>query len=259
MRTFIPTPSISYIGVGPLKIHFYALCIVVAIFVAIYIGRKRFPENMDLISDIAIYAVPAGIVGARLYHVITTPEKYFNSHFLDAFKIWQGGLGIWGAISGGAIVSYIYLKKLGISSQFFKIADALAPGILIAQAIGRIGNWFNGELFGRPSRLPWAVEIPEGNRPIQYVNEITFHPTFLYEAIWSLMIALLLLRLKERKPGQIFWLYVAGYSIGRALIEFLRIDYSHIIFGLRLNIWIALLCSILGVGQYWKISKQEVK
>ena len=259
MRTFIPTPNVTYVSVGPLKIHFYALCILVGISLAIFIGRKRLSDDKDLISDIAIYAIPAGIIGARFYHVITTPEEYFNSHFLDALKIWQGGLGIWGAISFGAIASYLYLKKAGISSKFLKIADALAPGLLIAQAIGRLGNWFNGELFGRPSRMPWAVEIPEGNRPLKYINEMTFHPTFLYEAVWSLMIALFLMRLRTRKPGQIFWLYVAGYSIGRALVEVLRIDYSHILFGLRLNLWIAIFCTILGVWQYWKIAKQRVE
>ncbi|MEN9736065.1 MAG: hypothetical protein RL129_775, partial [Actinomycetota bacterium] len=181
MRGFIPTPSVSSLNVGPLTIHFYAVCILIGILVAIFIGRSRLPDNADLINEMAVYVIPAGVIGARIYHVITTPEKYFNSHFADAFKIWEGGLGIWGAIAGGASVGFIYLRRKGMQSEFLVIADALAPGIIFAQAIGRFGNWFNGELFGKPSTLPWALEIPLENRPIAFSSFETFHPTFLYE------------------------------------------------------------------------------
>ena len=257
MKEFIPTPSVSQFNFGPLTIHFYAVCIILGIVVAITIGKRRSPENSELISEIAAYMIPSGIVGARIYHVITTPEKYFNRNFLDAFKIWEGGLGIWGAIVGGAVGGFVALKKYGKSDQFLILADALAPGLLFAQAIGRLGNWFNGELFGRPTTFPWALNIPIEKRPVGFENFATFHPTFLYEALWSIFIAVILLRLTKKK-GQIFWLYVALYSLGRAVIESLRTDYSHLLFGIRLNVWTSLICISVGAWQYLKIEKQQV-
>jgi prolipoprotein diacylglyceryl transferase len=258
MRAFIPTPSVSYLSAGPFKIHFYALCIILGISAAILVGKRRLPTQNDLINDLAVYAIPSGIIGARIYHVLTTPEKYFNSHFLDAFKVWEGGLGIWGAISGGAFASYLVLRKRGLTEEFFPIADALAPGLLIAQAIGRLGNWFNGELFGRPTKMPWGLEIPISLRPLQYVQESTFHPTFLYEALWSLLLAVLLLNMKQRKVGAVFWLYVSGYSFGRIWVESLRSDYAHLILGVRLNVWVAIFFTGFGVWQYLRIIRKPV-
>lgn len=257
MKEFIPTPSVSQLSFGPLTIHFYAICIIVGIFVAIYLGKRRSPENSELINEIAAYVIPSGIIGARFYHVITTPEKYFNRNFLDAFKIWEGGLGIWGAVFGGAIGGLFALKRFGKSHQFLILADALAPGILLAQAIGRFGNWFNGELFGRPTSLPWGLNIPLEKRPVGFETFATFHPTFLYEALWSIAIAFYLLRLKK-KNGQIFWLYVLLYSLGRAGIELLRTDYSHLILGVRLNVWTSLICISVGAWQYLKIERQPL-
>jgi prolipoprotein diacylglyceryl transferase len=259
MRAFIPTPSVSYLSVGPFKIHFYALCIILGVIAAITIGKRRAPQDSELINELAVYVIPSGIIGARIYHVITTPEKYFNSHFSDAFKIWEGGLGIWGAIAGGALASYLVLHSRGQRDRFYILADALAPGLLIAQAIGRFGNWFNGELFGRPTKLPWGLEIPQNLRPIQFLQENTFHPTFAYEAIWSLFIAIILLRIRSERSGEIFWLYVAGYSIGRIGIELIRTDYAHLILGIRLNVWVAVLSFSLGVWQYRKIKREPIR
>jgi prolipoprotein diacylglyceryl transferase len=193
----------------------------------------------------------------RAFTTLLQHRKYFNRNFLDAVKIWEGGLGIWGAILGGAIGAYFALIKFGKRGEFLVLADALAPGLLLAQALGRFGNWFNGELFGRPTSLPWGLEIPIDKRPLGFENFATFHPTLLYEALWSIFIAFILLRLK-RKKGQTFWLYVMLYSLGRAGIELLRTDYSHFIFGLRLNVWISLLCISLGAWQYLKIQRQQV-
>lgn len=258
MRAFIPTPTVSYLSAGPLKIHFYALFIIVGIVLAIFVGKHRLPGKDDLFNDLALFVIPSGIIGARIYHVITTPKKYFNSHFPDVLKIWEGGLGIWGAIAGGAIATYFVLRSKGLTTLFFPIADALAPGLLIAQAIGRLGNWFNGELFGRPTTLPWGLEIPESLRPLQYMQYRTFHPTFLYEALWSILIATLLLRRRNGKPGEIFWLYVAGYSLGRVFIESLRTDFAHLIIGVRLNVWVAGLMTLLGAWQFLKLMRQKV-
>jgi prolipoprotein diacylglyceryl transferase len=258
MRSYIPTPSVSALTVGPVTIHFYALCIIIGIIVAISVLRFRAPDEVDLITEVATFAIPGGIIGARLYHVITTPEKYFNSNYLDAFKVWQGGLGIWGAISGGALAAYWALRKNNATSKFLKIADALAPGLLFAQAIGRFGNWFNGELFGGPTKLPWALEIPVPNRPENLASYSTFHPTFLYEALWCTLIAIFLMRYQNFKEGQVFWVYVALYSIGRMFIEMLRTDYSNLIFGIRLNVFVAGICLILAAWQFLKIKSKKI-
>ncbi len=258
MRKFIPTPGISQIGVGPFTIHFYALCIVAGIALAIYMGDRRYRRaggGSNIVADVAIVAVPAGIVGGRLYHLVTSPDAYFGSHGhpLDAFKIWQGGLGIWGAISLGTLAAFWQHERLrrtghpGVLS-FAAFADALAPGVLLAQALGRFGNWFNGELFGRPTTLPWGLEIPLASRPAGYESFQTFQPTFLYEALWCIFIALLLISLESKfKPGQGFLFYIFGYCVGRFFIEMLRIDNAHTIAGLRVNVWVSLVVA-LGSG-----------
>ncbi|CAB4341172.1 unannotated protein [freshwater metagenome] len=238
--------------IGPLTLHFYAICILLGIAVAIWIGRKRYEKmggNPDDVSDAAAWAVPAGIIGGRIYHVITSPQKYFGADGVptDAFKIWEGGLGIWGAISLGAFAVFIYYKKHMTSLPFTHFLDALAPGVAIAQAIGRIGNWFNVELFGKPTTLPWGLEIPKFDRPYGYKDFATFHPTFLYELIWCVVIAYVLMKTPKfiakfiSRPGDLFALYVLGYTIGRIWIEALRIDQANIILGVRLNIWVSLL------------------
>jgi len=245
----IPTPTLSAFEIGPFTIHFYALSIIVGVAAAIWLGNKRFvsqfPQSSGVVADVSVFAIPAGVVGGRLYHVITTPEKYFGSqgHPIDIFKIWNGGLGIWGAISLGALVAYFSYTRMRTSRDlpsFLYFADALAPGVLIAQAIGRWGNWFNGELFGRPLDAPWGLAIPAMYRPVGYENFETFHPTFLYESIWCLLVTLMLIILRNRlAPGAIFTLYIALYSLGRFFIEGLRIDSSHLLGGHRLNEYLA--------------------
>jgi prolipoprotein diacylglyceryl transferase len=257
MLSAIPTPGNSVIGIGPLTIHYYALCIILGVAAAIWLGNKRYrafasnsEQSIGLVADVAIYAVPAGIIGGRIYHVITSPAQYFgeNGKPLDALKIYEGGLGIWGAISLGAVVAWVAYRKRSKNLElpsFRLFLDALAPGILIAQAIGRIGNWFNGELFGRPFSGPWALEIPLSKRPIGYLEFETFHPTFLYEAIWCLLVAALLICLTPKlKAGQGFAIYVALYCVGRFAIESLRIDDANEILGLRVNLWTALIVGL---------------
>lgn len=245
----IPSPSQSLLEIGPLTIHFYALCIILGVVAAVLIANRRYVARggaAGVVGDVAIFAVPAGVVGGRIYHVITSNEQYFGpgKDPITALYIWRGGLGIWGAISLGALGAFLAYRRHAKRGEvsFATFADALAPGLLIAQAIGRFGNWFNKELFGRPLDAPWALEIPLRYRPVGYSNFETFHPTFLYEALWCVALALLLMRWKRLRnlaAGTIFALYVAGYCVGRIWIEALRIDDSNLILGLRLNIWTA--------------------
>ena len=270
MLSAIPTPSNSAIGIGPLTVHYYALCIITGVAVAIWLGNKRyraFANNSDqsigVVADVAIYAVPAGIIGGRIYHVLTSPAQYFgkDGHPIDALKIYEGGLGIWGAISLGALAAWFSYRKRanGLELPSFRLfLDALAPGILIAQAIGRIGNWFNGELFGRPFSGPWALEIPISKRPIGYLQYETFHPTFLYEAIWCLLVAVLLIRLTPKlKAGQGFAIYVALYCVGRFAIESLRIDEANNVLGLRVNLWVALIVGLIASAVALRFARQK--
>jgi len=250
-----PTPTQSALEIGPLTIHFYALCIITGIAVAIWLGDKRFRakavNGKSVVSEVAITAVPVGIIGGRIYHVISSPSAYFGSEGnpLDAFKIWEGGLGIWGAISLGLVGAYLRYrslqKRIDLPS-FAVFADALAPGILFAQAIGRFGNWFNGELFGRPLDTWWALEVPFKYRPFGYTEFESFHPTFLYEAIWCALVAVVLLKFGNTlKAGQVFAAYVFAYCFGRFFIELIRIDSANTIAGLRVNVWVSL---IVGIG-----------
>ncbi|MEO0056261.1 MAG: hypothetical protein RIS06_136 [Actinomycetota bacterium] len=255
MKQLIPSPSLSSFSVGPLTIHFYALCIITGIAAAIWIGRKRYANlggNPDDVSEVAIWAVPFGIIGGRIYHVVTSPSQYFgsNGNPIDALRIWEGGLGIWGAISLGAVGAYLYFKTHKTSLNFRQLLDSLAPGVIVAQAIGRIGNYFNQEVFGKPTELPWGLEIDSVNRPNGFESYSTFHPTFLYELLWCLVIAVLLIKLPgflkkiTARQGDVFALYVFGYTAGRVWIETLRIDEANLILGLRLNIWVSLIVLI---------------
>ena len=265
MRFSIPTPTTSAFEIGPLTIHMYALCIIVGVALAIWLGNKRFLERAEngfgVVVDVAIIAVPAGVIGGRLYHVITTPEDYFGSsgNPVEIVKIWNGGLGIWGAISLGAVGAYFAYRNLAkekVLPSFLTFADALAPAILIAQALGRWGNWFNAELFGRPLEAPWALAIPDYARPVGFENFETFHPTFLYESLWCLLIAFYLIsRRVDNKPGAIFTQYVFLYAIGRFFIESIRIDRAHQWAGLRLNQYVALLVVAGATAAFLKISR----
>jgi prolipoprotein diacylglyceryl transferase len=251
MLELIPSPSSSQISLGPVTIHYYALCIITGITVAIWLGRKRYASyggNPDDVSEAAVWAVPFGIIGGRIYHVITSPQKYFgeNGNPVDAFRIWEGGLGIWGAILFGAIGAFIYFRTHKTTLRFNQFLDALAPGVIIAQAIGRVGNFFNQEVFGKPTNLPWGIEIRPFRRPDGYEEFLKFHPTFLYELIWCLFIAYLLIKLPRfikkfvNNSGDVFALYVFGYTTGRLWIEALRIDEANYFLGFRLNMWVCL-------------------
>lgn len=252
---------------GPLTIHYYALCIITGIAVAIWLGGKRFEfktaQGQSVVSEVAIVAVPSGILGGRLYHLISSPNAYFgkNGQPLDAFKIWEGGLGIWGAISIGLLGAYLRYRSLARTIDlppFAVFADALAPGILLAQAIGRFGNWFNGELFGRPLDTWWAVEIPLKYRPSGFTQFESFHPTFLYEAIWCTVIAYLIIKFgKKLKPGQSFALYVASYCLGRFFIELIRIDAANTIVGLRVNVWVSVIVGVAACIYFARASQRS--
>jgi prolipoprotein diacylglyceryl transferase len=255
MEQLIPSPSFSSFSVGPLTIHFYALCIITGIAAAIWIGRKRYANqggNPDDVSEVAIWAVPFGIIGGRIYHVITSPAQYFgaNGNPVDALRIWEGGLGIWGAISLGTVGAYLYFRTHKTTLNFRQLLDSLAPGVVVAQAIGRIGNYFNQEVFGKPTELPWGLEIDPVNRPDGFESYATFHPTFLYELLWCLVVAVLIIKLPgflkqiTSKQGDVFALYILGYTLGRVWIESLRIDEANLILGLRLNIWVSLIVLI---------------
>jgi prolipoprotein diacylglyceryl transferase len=248
---FIPSPSQGVWHLGPFPIRAYALCIIAGVVVAIWLGERRWVARggkPGQVGDIAIWAVPFGLVGGRLYHVITDNELYFRHgrQPIAALYVWQGGLGIWGAIALGALGAYIGCRRQGM--KFLPLADALAPAVVIAQAIGRLGNWFNQELFGKPTTLPWALKIDPAHRPLGYEQYATFHPTFLYELIWDLGVAGLVIWADRRFNlgfGRAFALYVMAYTAGRGWIEYLRIDTANHIAGVRLNVWTSIVLFIL--------------
>ena len=267
---YIPSPPHSSFEVGPLTFHFYALCIIAGIAIAIWLGDKRLrvhdPSLTSVVADVAIFAVPAGIIGGRIYHVLSSPGDYFGStgSFLDIFAIWKGGLGIWGAISLGALGAYIGMRRVGRTRpeitlpSFPVLLDALAPGILFAQAIGRFGNWFNVELFGRPLDAWWALEVPVGKRPSALRTFETFHPTFLYEAIWCSLVAIILILVgKKLLPGQVFAIYIASYCLGRFFIESIRIDSANQFFGLRQNEWVSIAIGAIALASFIRIRQKR--
>ena len=243
----IPSPSRAVWEIGGFPLRAYALCIIVGILVGTMIARRRWRARggtTDSLEAVVVVAVPLGILGARLYHVATDYHLYFGPgrNPVDALKIWQGGLGVWGAIALGALGGWLVGRRRQI--RFPALLDAAAPGILVAQAIGRLGNWFNQELFGRPTTLPWGLEIEPRYRPAGFVQFSTFHPTFLYEALWCLAAAALLVWLDRRfrlGHGKVFALYVMLYTAGRFWIEALRIDTVAEIGGFRLNNYTSLI------------------
>ena len=249
----IPSPgaNIWYIGAFPLRA--YALCIIAGIIAALIIATRRWQARggtADSMELMVVVGVPFGIVGARLYHVITDYQLYFGPgrQPLNALKIWEGGLGVWGAIAFGILGGYLVARRRRIA--FPAVLDAIAPAILVAQAIGRLGNWFNQELFGRPTTLPWGLEIAAQYRPAGYTQFATFHPTFLYEILWNLAAAVLLVWLDRRfrlGHGKVFALYVMLYCAGRFWIEALRIDTVNEIGGFRLNNYTALIGFIVAL------------
>ncbi|HEU5426763.1 MAG TPA: prolipoprotein diacylglyceryl transferase [Actinocrinis sp.] len=259
---FLPSPTTAELKLGPFPIRFYALCIIAGIAVAVWLGERRWRERggePHVITDIAIWAVPFGLLGGRLYHVITDYELYFTTgkDWVRAFYIWDGGLGIWGAIALGGLGAWIGARRRGVKLP--PLADALAPGIVLAQGAGRWGNWFNNELYGDPTTKPWGLtihcmdDVTRKATPCSGIPGTTtvaghFQPTFLYESIWCVIVALIVLWADRRfrmGHGRAFALYVLLYTIGRGWIEHLRSDYAHHILGMRLNDWTAI---IVGVG-----------
>ncbi|AEI12325.1 prolipoprotein diacylglyceryl transferase [Cellulomonas gilvus] len=247
----IPSPSQGVWHLGPLPVRAYALAILVGIVVALVMTQRRWKErggDPDQVLEITFWAVPFGIVGGRIYHVITSPDAYFGEggEPLRAFAIWEGGLGIWGAVALGAVGAWIGCRKQGVRLDSF--ADALAPGLLVAQAIGRLGNWFNQELFGGPTTLPWGLQVDDAVAiAAGHPAGTLFHPTFLYEMVWNLAGAALLVWADRRfrlGRGRVFWLYVVVYTTGRLWIEMLRIDPAHGFLGLRINVWTSILVGL---------------
>lgn len=263
----MPSPSTAVWQLGPVPIRAYALCIILGIVVACVVTEYRLRRRgvaPGAVLDIAVWAVPAGIVGARIYHVITSPEKYFGAggEPIKALYIWEGGLGIWGAVAGGAVGAWLAARQLGI--PFAVVADALAPGLPLAQAVGRLGNWFNNELYGGRTTLPWGLEVhvmdpdnpghalrDDAGNPV--LQPGLYHPTFLYEALWNVGVAALVLFLDRKLRlgrGRAFALYVMGYTAGRFWIELMRTDEANLILGVRLNVWTAALV-FLGALAYF--------
>jgi prolipoprotein diacylglyceryl transferase len=240
----IPSPSRGTIGLGPLKFNAYGLCIALGAIAAVSFSSKRWQRwggNADDVAAISMFAVPAGVIGARLYH-LATDWKSYRGNWGNALRIWDGGLGIWGGIALGTLVGLYVGRKRGCS--MLGLLDAAAPALPLAQAIGRWGNWFNVELFGGPTKLPWGLEVPLAKRPSAYRDFSTFHPTFLYESLWNLFVVALVLGVERRfgkklPKGRLFAVYVAGYTFGRFWIERIRTDRASKILGLRINEWTA--------------------
>jgi len=270
LPAYIPSPSINSFNIGPLVIHFYALAYLVGIAAAIIITRRRWRAvggDPDIVGDVALWSVPAGIIGGRIYFDITTPMNIPHVWY-GVFAVWDGGLGIWGGIALATVVGLWRLRRHKVNTALFM--DAVAPALLVAQGIGRIGNYFNKELFGRPTSLPWGLEIPyqyrlAGGIPDKYLNFSTFQPTFLYELIFDFAWAGVLIWLghhglgrhhRKIKPPGLFALYVFGYSAYRIFEESLRIDSSVYFLGLRLNTYIASALAIIGLVWFWRIQRR---
>ncbi|MEC8873204.1 MAG: prolipoprotein diacylglyceryl transferase [Actinomycetota bacterium] len=245
----LPSPSANSLSIGPLELRAYGLMIALGALTAVAWSRRRHaarggdPEDM---STIALWAVPAGLVGSRLYHV-ATDWRSFQGRWEDVPALWQGGLGIPGGLMAGVMVGVLVARRRGLSMA--GAMDVMVPTIPVAQAIGRWGNWFNQEVFGRPTDLPWALEIDAAHRPSGYSEAATFHPTFLYEGLWNVVLAIFLVRIERRgvlRPGYLVGLWVFGYGLGRLWVEALRVDQASLIVGVRVNTWMAL--AAIGVG-----------
>jgi len=262
VRASFPSPPDGVWDLGPLPLRAYALFIILGIVVAIWLGERRWVARGGRpgdVTEIATWMVPFGIVGGRIYHVITSPQAYFGEGGdpVRALFIWEGGLGIWGAVVLGGVGAWIGCRRRGIPLPPY--ADALAPGVVLAQAIGRLGNYFNQELYGRATDLPWALEIDREHRPDGTPEQATYHPTFLYELLWNVGVAGLVIWVDRRFKlghGRAFSLYVAAYTVGRAWIEALRVDPANELFGLRLNEWTSLVVFV-GAVTYIVVSARR--
>lgn len=249
----IPSPSSPTIDLGPLSLRVYGILLAVGVVVAAKIAERRWARtgrDAHELAAIWLAVVIAGVVGARLYHVVTDYQR-FEGHWFRAFEVWKGGLSIWGAVIGGAAAVVVMTRRRGLDTLV--ALDAIAPGVLVAQALGRWGNWFNQELFGKPTDLPWALEIDPAHRPAGYLREPTFHPTFLYESLFCLLLAGALVATARRLSlarGQVCALYVSLYSFGRFFFEILRIDPAHELVGMRVNAWVSIATFVVGAGWF---------
>ena len=253
----IPSPSRSVWYLGPFPLRAYALCILAGVFIAVWWTSRRYRArggSEETVLDAAMLGVPVGILGARLYHVLTSPGAYFGPGGDPAriVQIWRGGLGIWGGVAAGLAAAAWLMRRRGL--RLAPLTDAVAPALLVAQAVGRVGNWFNQELFGAPTTLPWGLEIDADHLPEGYAPGTLFHPTFLYEALWNLAGAALLVLLERRLRrrdgtvgGRLIWAYLMVYTAGRVWIEHLRVDEAAIVLGLRLNEWTAMIVFLAGL------------
>jgi prolipoprotein diacylglyceryl transferase len=258
----IPSPSINGWQLGPLFIHIYALCLIAGIAAAWVIGSRRWVARggtTGSFESVFVWGIPAGIVGARIYHVLTHLGDYTGPGADNPFAIWQGGIAIYGAVGFGALGAWIVVRRLGLG--FAALADAVAPAIAVGQAIGRFGNWFNQELYGRPTTLPWGLEIDREHRVAGYEQYSTFHPTFLYEAIWNVFVAVVLIWADRRFTlgrGKVFALYLALYGFGRILTESIRLDYSYGTFGpIRFNAFVAGVICLGGVALFLWLQRRR--
>ncbi len=255
---FIPSPSENGFQLGPFFVHAYGIAYVFAVLAAILITSRRWEAvggHRELVQECALWGFPAGVIGGRLYFDITS-SNLVPPHWWGPFAVWDGGLGIWGGIALGSAAGILVLRRRGANVTLFM--DCVAPALLVAQSIGRIGNYFNQELFGGPTTLPWGLEIDVAHRPAAYLNYATFQPTFLYEIIWNLALAATLVWLghhRRIRPPGLFALYVAGYSAFRIFEESLRVDPAHHIFGLRLNLYVAAILTVIGL--VWFVRTQR--
>jgi prolipoprotein diacylglyceryl transferase len=249
----IPSPSDGTIDIGPIPLHVYGILLAVGVVVAAWMTERRWVRwghDGREWQDVVVWIVIGGVVGARLYHVATDSEK-FRGDWLRVLEIWKGGLSIWGVVAGGLIAVLIVCRVKHLDT--FLLTDAIVPGLLAAQAIGRWGNWFNQELFGEPTKLPWGLEIDPAHRPSGYASSTTFHPTFLYESLYCLALLGLLLWVERRwrlRTGQLSALYLATYCFGRFWLENLRIDEAKLVGPLRVNAWVSLIVMLAGIAWF---------
>jgi len=245
----IPSPTGSSLSIGPLELRAYGLMIALGAYTAVLWSQRRLRArggDPEVVSAIALWAVPAGLIGARLYHV-ATDWRSFRGRWEDVPAVWQGGLGIPGGLMAGVVVGALVARRQGMTMG--AALDVVVPTLPVAQAIGRLGNWFNQEVFGRPTNLPWGLEIDAAHRPAEHAAATTFHPTFLYEGLWNVALAAVLVRVERRKvlrPGFLVALWVAGYGLGRLWVEALRADAASLVAGVRVNTWVALLAIVVG-------------
>ena len=255
----IPSPGDGVIHLGPVPLHMYGLMIALGVVVAAKVGRVRYVKrggDGEAFDSIAFWAVIGGVLGARIYHVVTD-YQLFDGHPERIVQIWRGGLGIWGGVIGGSLAVWIVARRRKVA--FAPIADSIVPGLAFAQGIGRWGNWFNQELFGGPSKLPWAIEIDRAHRPSQYINDRTFQPTFLYESMWCIALGFALIAIDRKfklARGQLFALYAAGYTFFRFFMEEMRVDSAHTIGPLRLNAWVSIVVFVCSVAAFVALGRR---